>query len=192
MVHTAIGVGRLVQHDIAIVGLNGATKTDFNETHGYTLFLRNNAAVEEVVPFRIAVIPLTGCQRPGIDVDGDGLDDSIAVDVNGDGRLDSLAFSVSEEPLAPGKRGSAEFDVQYTTCPQPFVGSGEDTTPIDYEVSVDACHRGDPAPLGFGGGSCPDLGFPSDGGIDVNVANDGPVTLEVNNTSFFQPKPDID
>ena len=89
---------------------------------------------------------------------GDGLDDSIASDVNDDGRPDSLAFSASEEPLPPGKRGSGEFDVQYTTCPQPFVGSGEDTTPIDYEVSVDACHRGDPAPLGFGGGSCPGLG----------------------------------
>ena len=36
------------------------------------------------------------------------------------------------------------------------------------------------------------MGFSADGGIDVNVANDGPVTLGVNNTSFYQPKPDID
>ena len=186
-------------HDIEISGLKGGTKVDRNETKGYSVRLSNNGPVTEVIPIAIAVLPISGCVRPDIDVNGDGVisppgtpgfppfGENLATDVNGDGVIDTLAFTASQ-PLKPGKQNvGVDFDVIYKDCPAstPPVPT-TDVTSIDFVLLVDACHAGDDkalAPL-FGGAPC---GFAaSDGGLDIFFTNDGPVTQFINNTDYLR------
>lgn len=177
-------------HDIAIVGFKGATKTDAGETHGYSLFLRNNSPVAETIPIFIAVAaPITvagGCATPGLDVTGDGIADDFLPDgdVTGDGKVDAREVITATLNAGKQKQGVG-FNIIYGSCPIPS-GGGTDFTPLDYVILVDACHSGDAAPLGFFGGACPTVQFP-DGGLDYNFANDARLAQFVNNTGFFKP-----
>lgn len=190
-------------HDVEIRRLSGQLSTKVNASKGYSLKLRNNGPTTifgpETYPVLIAVGAVSGCDKPNIDTDFDGIPNNasppfgIDQDVTGDGIEDAIA--VTAATIASGSNGTADFDVLYGSCPVTSSSPpGTDFTPVDYVMFVDVCHRGDPAPLGFFGGACPGFltsdtppgPFPFlDGGVDSNIINDQQQTFFINNKNFF-------
>ena len=122
-----------------------------------------------------------GIEVSNVDADGaDNISVQLAVTVNNgncaaptiDGQaVSSLVKTVTAVPATD--KYLMTFSVGYGACSDG--GAGSDP---DYWLTGDACHPGDPAPAGFGGGACP--GTAADNTPDSDPLNDAPVARPVN------------
>ncbi len=179
-------------HDVKLLKLNGPSRVKGGRTFQYIVQIKVNSPVDEIPVAMLVVDPISGCGTPTIDVQGSfdvtpGEPDSILIDIDNDNVLEAVAISQAlgpgvNDPIKAGDQiesGTAHFKVSYPVC---SVGP----TAIDYIVTADACHSGDPGPAkGFFvdtfGIDCPTT-QPADGGQDPNQPNDAPIGRTIDDT----------
>jgi len=156
--HTALITSPIViehEHGVQLSTVGGPKRIREGTTHTYTVAVSNKSAtLSQDIQVRLS----TSIANP---------DCSAALVDGGAGPVVKVATAVP-----PAGKTTVSFDVTYGTCSPDASG-----TLTDWLVTADACHPGDPAPLGFAGGACP--GTDPHGTVDNNPANDAPKTRAI-------------
>ncbi len=165
---TAVTIGN---HGVKLLSTQGAVLIAGAGAENYDVKVRNSSH-SEADGFRIGlrVTPLSaGCPVPTISGPAGTVVTTTATNVSA--RFDQAALSV------PANTNATEtFTVTYGTC------SGAGGSLIDYQVTSDACHRGDPSPRGlFNVGTC---GSATDTASDNVPSDDVPKTMDVDDTTY--------
>ncbi len=129
---------------------------------GYNIILRNNGSLNEDGQVGVWVT-LGGCGVATVDLHG-GSASPVAVSGQGTSLL------TVDITLPARSQRTVNVGVTYPNC------TTTPSSPIDYQVSFDLCHSDDAAGL-FALGPC---GASPDSGTDPHLANDAPITRNIN------------